>query len=161
VSARPLVALLALIAMSCSEAATVERAGTTVTSDERRTPPTDVEPSGGTTVESSGPSAGGERTAPSHPTNTEGDQEAGSVTSISSHSRTTISTDAGTVEATFLDGELLVEVDSRPGWTAEVRRRSPDAVEVTWTSPNRTVHADVTASERGISSSTRSVSSSG
>lgn len=77
-----------------------------------------------------------------------------------STSRSTITTDAGRIEAEYRDGELDVDVDSESGWVVEVQRRSPNEIDVVWTMGDAIVRATVVAGDNGISTTTRSVTSS-
>jgi hypothetical protein len=81
-------------------------------------------------------------------------------TNSATQSRSTIATDAGSIDASYAGGRLEVDIRSKPGWSADVHRHSPTRLEVVWTSDRGSVHAEVEAGDAGISSSTRSVTSS-
>lgn len=74
--------------------------------------------------------------------------------------RSTIITDAGRIRAEYRNGQLDVDVDSDPGWAVDVRRHGPSEIDVVWTADGDSVRATVLATDNGISTTTRSVSSS-
>jgi len=149
---RPLAVVLALGALSsaCTSDATVGSPPAASASAAGPAAEPTTEPA--TTVESPPATDQNEQTGEN-----EEDPLPSTVHTSGTQSRTTIATDAGTIDASYAGGRLDVEIASKPGWVADVQRRSPTRLEVVWTSDGAAVHAEVEATDGGISSTTRSV----
>jgi len=152
---RPIAVVLALGALSsaCTSDATVGSppAAPASAPGPAAGPTTEPTTEPATTVESAPVTDQNEQTGEN-----EEDPLPSTVHTSGTQSRTTIATDAGTIDASYAGGRLDVEIASKPGWVADVQRRSPTRLEVVWTSDGAAVRAEVEAGDGGISSTTRS-----
>jgi hypothetical protein len=135
--------------------------GGACTSDATVESPTAASTTGGEPAETAGSTTTIDpvepETTPNQQTGQDEEETVPSNVRTGAQSRTTIATDAGSIDASYADGRLEVEIESKPGWSADVQRRSPTRVEVVWTSDSGSVHAEVEAGDGGITSTTRSV----
>lgn len=72
--------------------------------------------------------------------------------STTTHHRTVVSADAGSVAAQYVDGVLDVHIESKPGWSPTVDRSAPNRVRVSWALGERIVAVEITADDVGLSS---------
>lgn len=72
--------------------------------------------------------------------------------STTTHHRSVVAADAGTVETQYVDGVLDVHVESKPGWSPTVDRSAPNRVRVSWALGERIVTVEIIADDTGLSS---------